>query len=69
MSTVKFGEELFTVCDFCAASLDEAKMIITGQGVHICEECVDVMAQIVATRRKDRGEPAHIHRANDRYDA
>lgn len=69
MSTVKFGDELLTVCDFCAASIAEAKMIITGQGVHVCEECVDVMAQIVATRRKDRGDPAPFHRANDRYDA
>ena len=69
MSTVKFGEELVTVCDFCAASLDEAKMIITGQGVHVCEECVDVMAQVVANRRKARGEIEPTHRGNERYDA
>src|SRR5438105_13711455 len=36
-------EEATTVrCSFCGKSQDEARTIIAGPNVHICDECVDL---------------------------
>ncbi|QEN04069.1 ATP-dependent protease ATP-binding subunit ClpX [Thiospirochaeta perfilievii] len=34
-------------CSFCGKSSDEAKRLIAGPGVYICDECIDVCTKIV----------------------
>jgi ATP-dependent Clp protease ATP-binding subunit ClpX len=36
------------VCDFCGATSQEARLLIAGPAVHICDECVAVCVKVVA---------------------
>ena len=35
-------------CSFCGKNKAEAKKLIAGQGVHICDECVDLCVEIIS---------------------
>ncbi|PRP68717.1 hypothetical protein BUE93_20850 [Chromobacterium amazonense] len=39
------------VCDFCGRDEHEVAYIVAGEGVDICDECVDVAAEIVREER------------------
>jgi len=43
-----------TMCSFCGKSHSEVKKLIAGPGVYICNECVDVCANIL---EKELGDP------------
>jgi ATP-dependent Clp protease ATP-binding subunit ClpX len=44
-----------TMCSFCGKSHSEVKKLIAGPGVYICNECIDVCANIL---EKEIGAPA-----------
>lgn len=63
-----------TYCSFCGKSQNEVQRMIAGPGVFICNECVDICHDIVASdekeRLKPRGEllkPAEMKRILDQY--
>ena len=35
-------------CSFCGKSQDKVVRLVAGQGVYICDECVDLCTQIIA---------------------
>ncbi|WP_456306654.1 ClpX C4-type zinc finger protein [Nguyenibacter vanlangensis] len=45
----KKPEALF--CSFCGASAKEAKILIAGPSVFICDECVDVCRDIIVEKK------------------
>jgi len=44
-------------CSFCGKSQTEVKKLISGPGVFICDECVELCLPIVAAKPKSRGAP------------
>lgn len=40
-------------CSFCGKSQHEVKQLIAGPTVFICDECVDLCADIVAEKRSE----------------
>ncbi|MGW2223452.1 ClpX C4-type zinc finger protein [Nonomuraea sp. NPDC001684] len=51
--------QLATRCSFCGKPHEEARKVVAGPGVYICDACVDLSQQIVqAELRKEEGEPA-----------
>jgi ATP-dependent Clp protease ATP-binding subunit ClpX len=40
-------------CSFCGKSQHEVSHLIAGPTVFICDECVDLCADIIAIRRND----------------
>lgn len=38
-------------CSFCGKNLDEILILIAGPDVYICDECVDICAEIVNENR------------------
>lgn len=38
-------------CSFCGKDLDEITQLIAGPDVYICDECVDICAEIVNENR------------------
>jgi hypothetical protein len=40
-------------CSFCGKSQHEAFLLIAGFNVYICDECVDIAVQMVASKRAD----------------
>lgn len=44
---------LILICDFCGKAMMFVRHLIAGpQGAHICDECVDECASIIADQRK-----------------
>lgn len=41
-------ETMLAACSFCMKPNTEVRKLIAGPGVYICDECVDLCAQIVA---------------------
>lgn len=41
-------------CSFCKKPPSAVESIVAGPGVFICNECVDLCNQIIATKEKDR---------------
>lgn len=66
-------------CSFCGKSRDKVKKLFSGQGSYICDSCVKLCGQILATdeeeqahakrdsRLKDLSKPAEIKRQLDQY--
>jgi len=49
------GKSDSVFCSFCGKSASEADSIISGQGVHICDECVQTAVEIIQDHgRKER---------------
>jgi hypothetical protein len=44
-------------CSFCTKDADSVATLVAGAGVFICNECVDLCAQIIATRRASQEPP------------
>jgi ATP-dependent Clp protease ATP-binding subunit ClpX len=44
-------------CSFCGKSQTEVKKIIAGQGVYICNECIDLCNEIIVEEIDDEGVP------------
>ncbi len=45
-------------CSFCTKSMDEVRKLIAGPGVYICDECVQLCAQIIEEELSDPPPPA-----------
>src|SRR5699024_6716244 len=44
----KFNEEKGQLkCSFCGKSQDQARKLVAGPGVYICDECIDLCTEIV----------------------
>ncbi|HEY4565685.1 ATP-dependent protease ATP-binding subunit ClpX [Planococcaceae bacterium Storch 2/2-2] len=43
----KFDDEDNLSCSFCGKSQDQVRKLVAGQGVYICDECVELCAEIV----------------------
>lgn len=41
-------EENSLICSFCGKSQDEVKKLVSGRGVYICDECIEVCINIVS---------------------
>ncbi|HOS04043.1 MAG TPA: ClpX C4-type zinc finger protein, partial [Candidatus Hydrogenedentes bacterium] len=62
-------------CSFCGKRHDEVNKLIAGPDVNICDECVQLCAEIVAEDRARKGvskslrvpKPAEIHAFLDQY--
>jgi ATP-dependent Clp protease ATP-binding subunit ClpX len=64
-------------CSFCGKSQEQVRKLIAGQGVYICDECINLCQEIIeeemldAPRAKPQAaklpNPAHIKRALDAY--
>lgn len=44
-------------CSFCTKDADSVDTLVAGAGIFICNECVDLCAQLVATKRPGRTSP------------
>jgi hypothetical protein len=42
--------DVTTSCSFCCKASTEVGTIVAGPGVHICDECVALCAEIIATK-------------------
>ena len=51
-------------CSFCGKRHDEVNKLIAGPDVNICDECVDLCADIV---REDRGRKRWSRQGSKRY--
>ena len=40
-------------CSFCGKKQDEVKRLVAGQGVYICDECIDTCKEIVGKQMYD----------------
>jgi len=47
-------------CSFCGKSQTEAKKLIAGPGVFICDECVELCLPIIAEKPKTRSVPGSL---------
>jgi hypothetical protein len=45
-------------CSFCRKGPDEVAKLVAGPGVYICNECVDLSAEIIRISPQAAGEPA-----------
>ena len=44
----KFNDEKDNFnCSFCGKSQEQVRKLVAGQGVYICDECVELCAEIV----------------------
>ena len=44
-------------CSFCTKPADDVDTLVAGAGVFICNECVDLCADVVATKRSSATAP------------
>ena len=44
-------------CSFCRKSADEVKQLVAGDGIYICDECIDTCYEIV-----NGAEPKKLNR-------
>lgn len=42
-------------CSFCTKADDQVDTLVAGAGVFICNECVDLCMQVIASRPRSRG--------------
>ncbi|WP_406674981.1 ClpX C4-type zinc finger protein [Nonomuraea sp. N2-4H] len=55
-----------TRCSFCGEPYAEAVRVVAGPGVYICDVCVDLAAQIIASSPPGSGDaPRLVHRGPD----
>ncbi len=62
----KAAERAAIVCSFCIKPTGDVQKMIAGPGVYICNECVDLCVQIIASA--DQNEPippSWEHRLSD----
>ena len=50
------GNQFVMACDFCARPEGKGVLIASPSAKHICDECVDLCAKIVAERRQKLSE-------------
>ena len=45
---LKFGDEKGQLkCSFCGKTQEQVRKLIAGPGVYICDECIDICAEII----------------------
>ena len=55
------GQRIFAFCDTCAKHQEEVLvMIALPKDLHICSECVDLCAAIVAEKRAEPTAPTNV---------
>ncbi len=53
--------EQLASCSFCLKAHTEVGTLVAGPGVYICDECVDLSSQLVASKPKS-GKPTTVQR-------
>lgn len=48
-------------CSFCGVGQDAVRKLVAGPGVQICNECIDMCAEVIAEAEEDKKEPADDH--------
>ena len=51
----KVRKDMYQICSFCGKPAEMVKKIISGPGVHICDECVDVCSKIISHEQEEKG--------------
>ncbi|MFC2336778.1 MAG: ATP-dependent Clp protease ATP-binding subunit ClpX [Negativicutes bacterium] len=73
---MKFGEEKGQLkCSFCGKTQEQVRKLVAGQGVYICDECIDLCNEVVAgefgsdaeSELKDIPKPKEICEILDQY--
>lgn len=49
-----FGDDGFEKCSFCGKNRQQVTKIISGHGVHICSDCVDICNGIISDELKNK---------------
>jgi hypothetical protein len=52
--TATTEQGVFAACSFCLKPSTQVRRLVAGPGVYICDECVDLCAQLVAIEPPDR---------------
>ena len=47
MTTTKSGPKVPYRCSFCGKSQEQVRKLIAGQGVYICDECINLCQEII----------------------
>src|SRR5690625_4787671 len=74
MARIGDGGDLLK-CSFCGKSQKQAKKLIAGPGVYICDECIDLCNEIIGEELAETSDvkmdalpkPAEIHEFLDGY--
>lgn len=48
------------LCSFCSKPYTEVKTLVFGPGVYICDECVELCNQVIASKPKSRKSTQRI---------
>ena len=48
----QFTDQEEIKCSFCGKTQDQVKKMIAGNGVYICNECVDLSKKIIVASRR-----------------
>jgi ATP-dependent Clp protease ATP-binding subunit ClpX len=48
------GKDQFVGCSFCGTPKHETQMLVAGQGVHICDKCIEQANEILSTEKTNR---------------
>lgn len=57
----KTEEKKIVRCSFCNKTQDQVRKVIAGPGVYICDECVDICAEIIEEEYADFGNDTDIN--------
>ncbi len=55
----KIKKDMYQICSFCGKPAEMVKRIISGPGVHICDECVGVCTRII-NQEEDKKENSNL---------
>ena len=53
MTTTKSGPKVPYRCSFCGKSQEQVRKLIAGQGVYICDECINLCQEIIEEEMLD----------------
>ena len=77
MTTTKSGPKVPYRCSFCGKSQEQVRKLIAGQGVYICDECINLCQEIIEEEMLEAPKarpqaaklpnPRHIKAALDQY--
>lgn len=59
-------EDVVVSCSFCGKSSTEVQRLVAGPGVYICNECVELSAEVLADAARATPEEASLRRSQHR---
>jgi len=48
--------EMVRICDFCGKDQHQVAYLVAGPKADICDECIDICAEIIAVRRAAKAD-------------